>query len=327
MTHTNGGGTNGDGGSGGGSAAAQQYQLLGLIQANFKATPPQVSPFGTTTLSWNAQIPRTLRVPVTLIFEGQPVNHADSRAVTVPATTQFYLSAKTNLTSRVISTLTVQVDTAQCSATVTPESIVKQTILDKVKPFIPVGGQISVHGAGVAVKMDVATLSIIIPLTITADGDHPTLDINMSFFVGMSNTPNTIEVAPLNVDVALHLHGLGGLFCEGFGHDLSVAFLNVIAELVAPMIADGLTAQVKSACLTAQQQDIPNHRTFELTSFVWDDTQFAFTICPKGSGTGAIPRRAIESEDVKPKSSSESHIPKTSHRETRKPQKAKSKRG
>jgi hypothetical protein len=74
MTPTNGG--NGNGGSGGGNEAAREYFLLGFIQANFKATPPSVPPFGSTTLSWNAQIPTTLRVPVTLIFEGQPVNHA-----------------------------------------------------------------------------------------------------------------------------------------------------------------------------------------------------------------------------------------------------------
>jgi hypothetical protein len=280
MTPTNGGNGNGNGGSGGGNEAAREFQLLGFIQANFKATPPNVPPFGTSTISWDAQIPAALRVPVTLIFEGQEVNHTDSRVVTVPATRQFLLTGKTALVSRVISTLTVQVDTTECKTTSAPAFVVQQTVLSLVKPFIPIGGQISEHGDGVAAKMDVATLEIIIPLTISAEGQHPTLDIKVTFFVGMSNAPNAIEVAPIRVDVALDLHGLGGLFCEGFGHDLSVFFLNVIAELVAPRIAEALTAQVTNARHDAQNGD-PKHRTFVLTSVVWDATQFAFTVCPK----------------------------------------------
>jgi hypothetical protein len=169
MTPTNGG--NGNGG-GGGNEAAREFQLLGFIRANLKATPPNVSPFGTTTISWDAQIPTTLHVPVTLTFKGQPVNHTDSRVVTVPATTQFNLTGKTELASRVIGTLTVQVDTTECKTTSLPAFVVQQTILSMVKPLIPIGGQISEHGDGVAAKMDVATLEIIIPLTISAEGQH-----------------------------------------------------------------------------------------------------------------------------------------------------------
>jgi hypothetical protein len=276
MTLTNGG--NGNGGSGGGNEAAHEFQLLGFIQANFKATPPIVPPFGSTTLSWNAQIPTTLHVPVTLIFEGQPVNHADSRVVTVPATAQFFLTAKTALTSRVISNLIVQVDTTECKTPSNAAFAVTQTILAMIKPFIPLGGQISEHGAGITVTMDIATLTIVIPLTITADGHHPTLDITMTFFVGMSNTPDapdSIAVAPINVVVAV-----ANFPDNSLAQQLSMIYVKVIAELVAPLIAGALTAQVTKARADAQAGDT-THRTFKLTSVVWDANQFAFTICPK----------------------------------------------
>jgi hypothetical protein len=285
--------TNGDGGTGNTTAAKNQYQLLGYIQPNFTANPPQVQPFGTTTLSWNAQIPTTLRVPVTILFSGQPVKLVDSRSVTVPATSEFFLSAKTELASRVIGTLTVQVDTTGCLKPASiPASVITQTVESMVRQFIPLGSGVSEHGNGIKASMDVASLSIDVPLTISQNEHSGTLDVNVAFFVGMSlsHIPNTVEVAPTNVHVSLDLQGFGAnTIYQEFGQDLSTVFVRVIAGLVGKIMSDQLTAQVQSVCDAAHNNDGPNFRTFELTELIWDDTEFKFTVCPKGSGAGTFP--------------------------------------
>ena len=289
MAPTNG---DGDGGTGNNTAAKQQFELLGFIQPNFTANPPQVQPFGTTTLSWNAQIPTTLHVPVTILFAGQPVNRAGSRTVTVPATSEFFLSAKTELASRVIGTLTVQVDTSVCVPTTIPASVITQNVELQVRSFIPLGGEVSERGNGIKASMDVATLSIAVPLTISQDGHSGNLDVNVTFFVGMSlnHIPNTVEVAPTNVHVALDLQGFGeNTIFQDFGQSLSTIFVTVIANLVGRMMSDQLTAQVQSVIDAAHKNDAPNFRTFELTDLTWDANEFKFIVCPKGSGAGNVP--------------------------------------
>jgi hypothetical protein len=267
-----------------GAVKEQQYQLLGLSQVAFTANPPQVRPFGTTTLSWEVKPPSTLHVPVTLVVGGQPVQGlSGSASFTLDRTTEFGLTARTALVSRVIRALTVMVNASECRVSSFPAFILANTVKQAVDQQL----QGRLRGDGSTVTPGDGILSIAIPLNLNGQG---TMDISMELWVQVADPTRTggaVVVTAHNVIVNVDLSGVLSSLCEGAVSQTAQAFMTEIADnQVAPGVAKGLIDQVQQLATSAQAGDNPQHRPFALTSLVLTRDEITFTLCPKGLGLG-----------------------------------------
>jgi len=282
------GGNGGDGG--GGNVAQQQYELLGFTQiVNFSANPPQVSPFGTTTLSWEVRWPSNLHWEVTVRVAGNEVQGlspgtlSGSATVTLDQTTIFGLTAKTPLVQRVIGVLTVPVNESECKLSSFPAFGLTNQIKQAIDQALQ--GRLS----GSTVTAGDGTISI--AMTLNLQGQD-TMDISMQLVIQVEDPTRTggqIVVTARGVAADVHLSGLASL-CEGACSQIAQAFMTEIANnQIVPGVLQGLNDQVLKAAAAAKTAD-PQHRDFVLTSLTLTSTELTFVICPTGtSGFENIP--------------------------------------
>jgi hypothetical protein len=278
-----------DDGDGGGSrsAAQEQYELLGHIQiVNFSANPPQVRPFGTTTISWEVRLPLHLHGQVTMVVAGNAVQGpspgtlSGSATVSLDQSTEFGLTAETNLVSRTIGFLEVPVDGSECK----PGSFPTFLLTDKIKQTIDQALSGRLRDNGSIVTAGDSFISIAIPLTLNSDG---TMDISMELAFVMADPTRTggeVVVTALNVTANVHFSGLASA-CEGSASQIAQAFMTEIANnQIVPGVQKGINDRIQEAEASAKAGDHPLHRDYLLTSFDLTDSEVTFMVCPTTPG-------------------------------------------
>lgn len=297
-------GPNGNEISGNNSAAKErEYELLGAIQVvSFTANPTTVKRGATTKLSWEVRLPNTLHA-VTLIVGGQKVQGlSGSVSVSVgsytaasgPTTAEFGLTAETPLVSRMIAAVTVAVDTSECKKLSIARLILVDSIKHGLQERLQGSSQVSVDGNGISVLMGDklpkplnGSIFIEIPLNLKVpDWFNAAMDIKVWLNMGIDNQNNQVPVTAPAVDVHVSwtwLQDVAG--CTEFGQKIAQALMTIIAQnALAPVISQELTTAVQNFASSAQANDAPRHRKYELTSVdPWDDP-ITFTLCPIGEG-------------------------------------------
>jgi len=277
---TNGGNGNG----GGGNVAQQQYELLGFTQiVNFSANPPQVSPFGTTTLSWEVRWPSNLHSEVTVRVAGNEVQGlspgtlSGSTTVTLDQTTIFGLTAKTPLVQRTIGVLTVPVNESECKLSSFPAFLLTNQIKQAIDQALQ--GRLR-DGSTVTPGDDTVSIA----MTLNLQGQD-TMDISMQLVIQVEDPTRTggqIVVTARGVVTDVHLSGIAS-FCEGACSQIAQAFMTEIANnQIVPGVLKGLNDQVQQAATSAKTAD-PQHRDFVLTSLTLTSTELTFVVCPTGT--------------------------------------------
>jgi hypothetical protein len=297
MTEPNGGhepnGGNGDGGGTSTNAQKQQYELLGFIQIlSFTASPPQVTPFEPTTLSWSVRLPTNLHVPVSLTVAGQTSHGTSGNATAAPfATTEYGLAAETAIVSRVIGALTVPVDGSACKSGQIPGIVITNRVKEAITEQFQGSSDFSLRGNGVSVDLS-DTIAINIPLSLNIpDWFDATMTIAIQIEVGMQGVPPQASIfaqASTNVDVSWEWYstllslGITSAVADGM-QKIAQAFMSEIAQnQIASAIADEVNGQVQALATGAQQGD-PGGRAFKLTSLTVTSDGITFTVCPTPS--------------------------------------------
>jgi hypothetical protein len=292
---------NGDNSNKNQAAVEQQFELLGAIQVvSFSAYPPEVVPFGATTLSWQVKLPTTLHEPVSMIVDGKKsAAGATSGSVvaTLTAGTQFALTASSTLVSRVIKTLAVTVDTSACKAlgsTPVAASVLTAPLKQQLDGRFSGSSQFALRSGGTVVTPVDGGANIAVPLHLNIpDWFDAEMDITIQLGIWMAAV-GAVSVQATRTDVHVTwtwLQDLAG--CTSFGEKLSQSFMSEIVnnELV-PLLAQQINGEVQSFAATQQKND-PQHRTFVLTSFSFGPDGLNFTVCPQGAGSPIAPGQRL----------------------------------
>jgi hypothetical protein len=275
------GGPNGGEGGGGGNTQEQEYELLGYTQIiNFSANPSPVSPFGTTTLSWEVRFPTHLHSEVTISVAGSEVQGispgtlSGSATVTLEQTTIFGLVATTPAVQRGIASLTVPVDQTECTRTSIPTGIVTNLIGQGINQAL----QGRLKDPPTVTAGDNGTISIAMTLNLKG---QDTMDISVVLVV--QSIEHQVSVTAPSVVVDVHLSGIASL-CEGACSEIAQAFMTEIANnQIVPALLQGLNDRIQQTASSAKAAD-PQHRDFVLTSLTLTSIEVTFIICPRGTG-------------------------------------------
>jgi hypothetical protein len=293
---------NGGDGNGGASSTEQekQYNLLGNIQIlSFTASPPQVTPFEPTTLSWNVKLPTT-HVPISIVVAGHTSNATSGSAVVAPVVTAEYgLTAKTEIISRMIGALIIPVDDTVCKSNQIYEGIITSQIKQAIADQFQGSSSFSLGSGEPEVSLSDATLSIHIELNLDVpDWFNATMTIAIQIEVGMQGRPPQAsvlaQVNSTNVDVSWEWYstllslGITSAVADGM-QKIAQAFMSEIARnQIAAGIADELSKQIKTLATEAQQSD-PERRAYTLTSLTLSGDGINFTVCPEpGPSTSPV---------------------------------------
>jgi hypothetical protein len=267
--------------------------LLGAIEVvKFSASPGEVEPFGTTTLSWQIKLPTNLHAPVSIIVDGKKSAAGvttGSVVATLTAGTEFALTASSTLVSRVIKTLSVAVDISACKAlgsTPVAASVLTVPLKQQLDGRFSGSSQFALRSGGTVVTPVDGGANIAVPLHLNIpDWFHADMDITIQLSIWMAAV-GTVTVQASSTDVHVTwtwLQDFAG--CTTFGEKLSQAFMSEIVnnELVT-LLAQQINNEIQSFAATQQLSD-PQRRTFVLTSFSFGPDGLNFTVCPQGAGS------------------------------------------
>jgi len=281
----------------------QQFNALGTIEIiSFTANPPAVAPFESTTLSWKVKLPQTLHVLVQFVVAGKTFSGTSGSVTTeVAGTTEFGLTAKTNLVSRMIGAVTVTSDTSACVTTTYDATTVADVVTGEVNAAIPSGNQFSFRGDGPSSTLGDGTITVDIPLNIDVpDWFDAQADVTIVLNVGASGPVAAVKafvsLASVNVDVSWGLASqILSLGCEHFietaMQKVAEAFLTeIVSTQVAPQTADSLNKLVQTTADMAKGND-PQHRKFALTSLTVSSDGLNYTVCPQPNPPAGPPGR------------------------------------
>lgn len=302
-------GGNGGDGQPSSNAQEQQYELLGFIEIlSFTASPPQVTPFEPTTLSWSVKLPASLHVPVSLVVGGQKTHGTTGSVSVAPyATTEYGLTAETAIVSRAITALTVPVDATSCRPGSIDPNIITLSLKSALEQQFQGGGGISLGSGGVGVVPGDDVISVSIPLDLSVpDWFDATMSITFDIVAELQGVPPhmsvAIEARNVNVDVSWAWYStilsLGVTSAVAAGMDkVAQAFMTEIAQnQIAAAISDAITGQIRTLESDSQDGD-PQRRAYVLTSFSLSNAGVTFSVCPLPASS-APPVHALPDEPV-----------------------------
>jgi hypothetical protein len=275
--------TNG-GGNGNQIEAERQRLLLETIQVvSFAANPTTVTPFGTTTLSWQVQVPTDLNFSVSIIVNGQQVGTSGTLTVTVVTQTEVQLGAASSLSSVPLKTLPLTLDQSGCQPLSLPVNLVTADLQQQLTNRFSGSKSFTLRAGGVTVTPFDGFVNVAIPLDLhVPDWFDATMDIAFELGIAMTADQSSVAVTQSSTNVNINWTWLQNIVgCSDFGAKLSQAFFGDIVESeIAPQLAQQINQLIKSAA-TVQEQSDPQHRTFALTAFSFGTPDINFTLCPQ----------------------------------------------
>src|SRR5581483_217043 len=194
-----------NGGNGGGPTNAiieQQLQLFGdIVVSKFAASPANVQPFQTTTISYQVQaLPNALVRPVTFSINGQKLGSGLSGSATFPVSinTTFELRAANHITGMAIATTPVTVNQSQCR----PGSIPGIGITAAIKTNVDQGFAGRISGTGSTVTLSDGVISIQIPINLPGGAGT----MNIAVQIGVYQSGQSFSVTDEAVTIQVHLN-------------------------------------------------------------------------------------------------------------------------
>jgi hypothetical protein len=249
---------------------------------SFAANPTTVTPFGTTTLSWQVQVPTDLNFSVSIFVNGQKVGTSGTLIITVVTQTEVQLGAASPLASVPLKTLSLTLDQTGCQPLAAPVNLVTGVLQQQLTNRFSGSKSFTLRAGGITVTPFDGYVNVAIPLDLhVPDWFDATMDIAIELGIAMAGQ-SLVAVTQPSTNVNINwtwIQNIAG--CSEFGAKLSQAFFSDIVENeIAPQLAQQINQLINSAA-TVQEQSDPQHRTFALTAFSFGTPDINFTLCPQ----------------------------------------------
>jgi hypothetical protein len=286
-------------------ALRDEYIKLGTIRATFSATPPDVKPFSTTSISWHISIPSTLKIPVQFHISSQQLSGLSGTLSGLSGTMTVQLIEDTAITltadgpniSRDIKVFIIKSDTTTCkhSQIFGGSRVVENMIKSAIKNGFT-GSQIQIDSDKLQVHFGNARLTIVIIGNISIpDWFDMTMTINASFSLGIvkAQPPERhifVSAGTTNVDVTVGKlsTGLSLGYAKAAGRGAEEAAKSLIAEIAAnqisPMLSSALS-QVIDKDILDTEGDLckAGSSRYALISAQFTADELFYTVCPMPS--------------------------------------------
>jgi hypothetical protein len=262
----------------------QLDRLLSEIEVvSFTASPSDIVPFETTTLSWSVKLPTGLR-GVGFIVAGQTSYAITGSVVAEPLSdTDYHLTADFQGVRLQIAVVRVNVNEAACKQGGFPSVDITSPIQEAVTKQFPQSNGFTLDGVAVQVPSN-----NVIEIDISANGNTA---IVVPIELGMQGTPPDATVstqvgsvkANISVSAKESLETLGcANFCADHTQPVIEFFVKIIAGItVAPVIAAGINSLIQEyISLIPRDPRRPYLVRYALTSVALTSEDFTFTVCP-----------------------------------------------
>lgn len=272
--------------------AIDERRLLNKLQLlSFTATPDNIEAFQQSTLAWNVLVPAdvTSEIDVRFTIGNAEVANPGSRQVAPLATGAFQLVAHSPLTSRVLGSKIVHVDTSDCQELPFPRATIRHASQQAKDLFVV--GALSSRG-----DLDVEMLPpdgfrLEVPLKAAIENFYDAdidVDLDIRLSVVTQNGGNRVvaaRLADVSVDVIFHLaeHIFSGgaataaqALVQPLAEDLITGFLGPQLEKV---VAKPLQEAI-DVFLDLWRANDPDKRTYRLYSITAYDTGLVVLGCP-----------------------------------------------
>jgi hypothetical protein len=212
--------TNGGGGNGNQIEAERQRVLLGTIRVvSFAANPTTVTPFGTTTLSWQVQVPTNLNFPVSIIVNGQQVGTSGTLTVTVVTQTEVQLAAASPLASVPLKALPLTLDQSGCQPLSLPATLVTGSLQQQLTDRFSGSKSFTLRAGGVTVTPFDDYVNVAIPLDLhVPDWFDATMDIAIELGIATTADISSVVVTQPSTNVNINWTWIQNIVgCSDFG--------------------------------------------------------------------------------------------------------------
>jgi hypothetical protein len=268
----------------------EREALKTVVLHTFVVNPLTVKPFDTVTASWNVTIPTDTPFDMFVELNGKAMPPTGSQTFAVNQQTVFSLAAAISddpTVARILRQVTVHLDTSECRSESFPASVVTAPLKQVFDDVFGGAGQFTLKDGGTSVTAgDAGAVNIDVPLSINVP-DWFDADMNIAIQLTITGASQVFVAAPVvNPQVSWSfLSNLLSLACTSFIGDgmtqISKVFLEeIVDQQLRPRVTQMLVDQINAFTGSLETAD-PQHRTYVMTSLIFNASGLLITACPK----------------------------------------------